>query len=88
MSGDFLQYIMEIVNEFDNSYPNTYSGDKLNYIQTIAKQSNLYSSVVKDAYKKGKKGLIGVFIGEVKKISQGKADPQKTTQLLETILSK
>jgi aspartyl-tRNA(Asn)/glutamyl-tRNA(Gln) amidotransferase subunit B len=41
-----------------------------------------------DAYKKGKKGLIGVFIGEVKKISQGKADPQKTTQLLETILSK
>ncbi len=41
-----------------------------------------------DAYKKGKKGLIGVFIGEVKKLSQGKADPQKTTQLLETILSK
>ena len=41
-----------------------------------------------DAYKKGKKGLIGVFVGEVKKISQGKADPQKTTQLLETILSK
>ena len=45
--------IMEIINEFDNSYPNTYAGDKLNYIQTIAKQSNLYSSVVKDAYKKG-----------------------------------
>jgi aspartyl-tRNA(Asn)/glutamyl-tRNA(Gln) amidotransferase subunit B len=41
-----------------------------------------------DAYKKGNRGLIGVFIGEVKKISQGKADPQKTTKLLETILSK
>jgi aspartyl-tRNA(Asn)/glutamyl-tRNA(Gln) amidotransferase subunit B len=41
-----------------------------------------------DAYKKGKKGLIGVFVGEVKKLSQGKADPKKTTQLLETILSK
>jgi aspartyl-tRNA(Asn)/glutamyl-tRNA(Gln) amidotransferase subunit B len=41
-----------------------------------------------DAYKKGKKGLIGVFVGDVKRLSKGQADPQKTTQLLETILSK
>ena len=34
-------------------------------------------------YKKGKKGLIGLFTGEVKKISQGKADPKITIQLLE-----
>jgi aspartyl-tRNA(Asn)/glutamyl-tRNA(Gln) amidotransferase subunit B len=33
-------------------------------------------------YKKGKKGLIGLFMGEVKKISKGKADPKMTTQLL------
>ena len=33
-------------------------------------------------YKKGKKGLIGLFMGEVKKISKGKADPKVTTQLL------
>ncbi|MEY4273076.1 MAG: hypothetical protein RL638_24 [Bacteroidota bacterium] len=45
--------INNIVNEFDNDYPNTYTGDKLNYIQIIAKQSNLYSSVVRDAYIKG-----------------------------------
>lgn len=45
--------INNIVNEFDSSYPNTYAGDKLNYIQIIAKQSNLYSSVVRDAYIKG-----------------------------------
>ena len=45
--------INNIVNEFDTSYPNTYTGDKLNYIQIIAKQSNLYSSVVRDAYIKG-----------------------------------
>ena len=45
--------INQILNEFDNTYPNTYAGDKLNYIQTIAKQSNLYSSVVRDAYIKG-----------------------------------
>ena len=41
-----------------------------------------------EAYKKGKKGLLGVFIGEVKKISKGNADPKLTTQLLEEKLSK
>jgi aspartyl-tRNA(Asn)/glutamyl-tRNA(Gln) amidotransferase subunit B len=41
-----------------------------------------------DAYKKGKKGLMGVFVGEVKKISKGQSDPQKTTKILEAILSK
>lgn len=33
-------------------------------------------------YKKGKKGLIGVFAGEVKKRSKGKADMQLATKLL------
>lgn len=33
-------------------------------------------------YKKGKKGLIGLFIGEVKKISKGKADPKIVTEIL------
>ena len=33
-------------------------------------------------YRKGKKGLIGLFMGEVKKISKGKADPKVATQLL------
>jgi aspartyl-tRNA(Asn)/glutamyl-tRNA(Gln) amidotransferase subunit B len=35
-----------------------------------------------EEYKKGKKGLIGLFIGEVKKVSKGKADPKVATQLL------
>ena len=35
------------------------------------------------AYKNGKKGLMGVFVGEVKKLSKGQADPKKTTQILE-----
>jgi aspartyl-tRNA(Asn)/glutamyl-tRNA(Gln) amidotransferase subunit B len=34
-------------------------------------------------YKKGKKGLIGLFVGEVKKMSKGKADPKVVTSLLE-----
>lgn len=33
-------------------------------------------------YKKGKKGLIGLFMGEVKKLSKGKADPKVATQLI------
>ena len=33
-------------------------------------------------YRKGKKGLIGLFMGEVKKVSRGKADPKVATQLL------
>jgi aspartyl-tRNA(Asn)/glutamyl-tRNA(Gln) amidotransferase subunit B len=39
-------------------------------------------------YKKGKKGLIGLFVGEVKKVSKGKADPQKTTAILNEYLNK
>lgn len=35
-----------------------------------------------EAYRSGKKNLIGLFIGEVKKKSKGKADPKKTHQLL------
>jgi aspartyl-tRNA(Asn)/glutamyl-tRNA(Gln) amidotransferase subunit B len=38
-------------------------------------------------YKKGKKGLMGLFIGEVKKKSKGKADPKIATQLLEQKLA-
>ena len=38
------------------------------------------------AYKKGKKGLIGLFVGEVKKYSKGKADPKQVTAILESLL--
>ena len=39
-------------------------------------------------YKKGKKGLLGLFVGEVKKISKGKADLKLTNQLLIETLEK
>jgi aspartyl-tRNA(Asn)/glutamyl-tRNA(Gln) amidotransferase subunit B len=41
-----------------------------------------------DEYRKGKKGLIGLFVGEVKKLSKGKADPKIVTSLLEQALQK
>jgi aspartyl-tRNA(Asn)/glutamyl-tRNA(Gln) amidotransferase subunit B len=37
-------------------------------------------------YKNGKKGILGLFMGEVMKISQGKADPKLTTKILEDLL--
>lgn len=39
------------------------------------------------AYKKGKKGLIGLFMGEVMKKSKGKADPRKLKELLTKALN-
>ncbi|HEY4196258.1 MAG TPA: Asp-tRNA(Asn)/Glu-tRNA(Gln) amidotransferase GatCAB subunit B, partial [Mucilaginibacter sp.] len=33
-------------------------------------------------YQKGKKGVLGLFMGEIMKRSKGKIDPQKTNQLL------
>jgi aspartyl-tRNA(Asn)/glutamyl-tRNA(Gln) amidotransferase subunit B len=38
------------------------------------------------AYKAGKKGLLGMFMGEVMKKTQGKADPKVATALLQEIL--
>jgi len=38
-------------------------------------------------YRKGKKGLIGLFVGEVKKVSKGKADPRIATELLNHFLN-
>ncbi len=50
-----------------------------NWVNTIL--SNMPDKV--EEYKKGKKGLIGLFVGEVKKISKGKADPKMVTEILQ-----
>lgn len=34
------------------------------------------------AYKKGKKGVLGLFVGEVMKLAKGKADPQKVNTII------
>ncbi|WP_214227526.1 Asp-tRNA(Asn)/Glu-tRNA(Gln) amidotransferase subunit GatB [Pedobacter sp. B4-66] len=38
------------------------------------------------AYKKGKKGVLGLFVGEVMKLAKGKADPQKINEVLQNKL--
>ncbi|MFI5194264.1 MAG: Asp-tRNA(Asn)/Glu-tRNA(Gln) amidotransferase subunit GatB [Chitinophagales bacterium] len=69
---------------------------RLNLLQTG--DENQIQQWVKDAlekmpekvaeYKKGKKGLLGLFVSEVKKISKGKADLKLTNQLLIETLEK
>jgi aspartyl-tRNA(Asn)/glutamyl-tRNA(Gln) amidotransferase subunit B len=41
-----------------------------------------------EEYKKGKKGLIGLFMGEVMKLSRGKADPKIANKLVREALEK
>ena len=40
------------------------------------------------SYKNGKIGLLGLFVGEVMKLSKGKADPKLLNQLVKQTLEK
>jgi aspartyl-tRNA(Asn)/glutamyl-tRNA(Gln) amidotransferase subunit B len=64
--------------------------EQLNLIQTsnvdeltnwVEQSINKYPDKVIE-YKKGKKGNLNLFVGEVMKLSRGQADPKKTTTLL------
>jgi aspartyl/glutamyl-tRNA(Asn/Gln) amidotransferase, B subunit len=54
----------------------------VDHIENLIEQVlNKFPDKVKE-YKKGKKGLMGLFVGEVMKLSQGKADPKITNDIL------
>ena len=54
----------------------------VDHIETLIDQVlNRFPDKVKE-YKKGKKGLMGLFVGEVMKLSKGKADPKITNDIL------
>ncbi|MES2276881.1 MAG: Asp-tRNA(Asn)/Glu-tRNA(Gln) amidotransferase subunit GatB [Bacteroidota bacterium] len=55
------------------------SGDELN--EFILKALAKFPDKVTE-YRKGKKGVLGLFMGDIMKQSKGKIDPQKTNQLL------
>ncbi|MEZ5013148.1 MAG: Asp-tRNA(Asn)/Glu-tRNA(Gln) amidotransferase subunit GatB [Chitinophagales bacterium] len=40
-----------------------------------------------EEYKNGKKGIMGLFMGEIMKMSKGKADPKIATRILEELLA-
>ena len=69
----------------DNNWTQESDSDALeNYIKLAITK---YPEKAKD-YKKGKKGLIGLFMGEVMKLSKGQADPKLANQLLRKHLEK
>ncbi len=59
--------------------------DTSSILLAIEKTIEKFPDKVKE-YKKGKKGLIGMFMGEVMKLSQGKADPKIANRLLKESL--
>ena len=69
----------------NNNWIQESSSDTL--IVFIQKAISKYPEKVKE-YQLGKKGLIGLFMGEVMKLSKGKADPKLANQLLKTELEK
>jgi aspartyl-tRNA(Asn)/glutamyl-tRNA(Gln) amidotransferase subunit B len=75
--------IVEIISE--NNWKQESSKVALN--DYIIKAVSKYPEKVIE-YKSGKKGLIGLFMGEVMKISKGQADPKMANKLLRTELEK
>ena len=69
----------------DNNWIQESSSDALN--KYIEQALGRYPQKVAE-YKSGKKGLIGLFMGEVMKLSKGKADPKLANKLLRTKLDK
>ena len=69
----------------DNNWIQESDSDALgDYIKLVIAK---YPEKAKD-YKEGKKGLIGLFMGEVMKLSKGQADPKLANQLLRNQLEK
>ncbi|WP_276090211.1 Asp-tRNA(Asn)/Glu-tRNA(Gln) amidotransferase subunit GatB [Pedobacter sp. JY14-1] len=56
------------------------NGDEL--LGFVDEVLNKYQQQVQ-AYKKGKKGVLGLFVGEVMKMAKGKANPQKVNELVQ-----
>ena len=57
------------------------------YISTLADQVlTQYKDKIIE-YKNGKKGLLGLFVSEVLKLSCGKANPQKTSSIITKMIN-
>jgi aspartyl-tRNA(Asn)/glutamyl-tRNA(Gln) amidotransferase subunit B len=69
----------------DNNWIQESNSDALG--EYIAQAIDKYPEKVTE-YKSGKKGLIGLFMGEVMQLSKGQADPKLANQLLRTELEK
>jgi aspartyl-tRNA(Asn)/glutamyl-tRNA(Gln) amidotransferase subunit B len=66
---------------------NLLQSNETDFVKTIVMQVIASNPEKVKEYQKGKKGLIGFFMGEVMKLSKGKAEPKETTRLLNEHLS-
>lgn len=62
---------------------NLLQSDDLGFLEKLADEVLARFPEKVAEYKKGKKGLIGFFMGELMKASKGKAEPKSATRLLE-----
>lgn len=69
--------ITELCKELD-IFKNTNTNEILPLIEDVLKK---YPEKIEE-YKGGKKGLLGLFVGEVMKMSKGKADPKLVNQIV------
>ena len=90
-NGDLFKALIESPEEKPSAL-----AEKLNLIQesdTDELQSWVDAAIAKypdkvAEYKAGKKGLTGLFMGEVMKLSRGKADPKLASKLVQETLEK
>lgn len=66
---------------------NCLQNDDIEYIKTLSEEVLKSYTTKVEEYKKGKKGLLGFFIGEVMKKSNMKADPKLVNNILSQMLS-
>ena len=76
MKGDQtnVRTLAESMNVIQNS--------DTDFLEAIVDQAlSVYPDKIEE-YRSGKKGLMGLFMGEVMKLSKGKADPKQASSIL------
>ena len=88
------QLFPELINHPEKTAVKTASALNLFIDQSVEKLDLLIDQVLQlhpqkvSEYKKGKKGIIGMFMGEVMKLSKGKIDPKTANRVLAEKLDK
>ena len=84
-----MQRILPLMEEGDERSPEEIAtaedllqeSDDQNLLTWVEAALAAYPDKVEE-YRNGKKGVLGLFMGEVMRRSQGKADPKRTNQLI------
>lgn len=88
-----MQRILPLLEEGDERHPEQIAKEENLLQESNSDQLRLWVEEALaafpdkvEAYKNGKKGVLGLFMGEVMKRSKGKADPKLSNQLIQEIL--